>query len=191
MSAAEGASRSPLEQAQRALGLMGSRHATVMRLFRLATEWLDEKELIEAALDAIEQVLQAEASSVVMLDRHEGDLYFAAATGPVSDQLSLIRLDPHEGIVGWCMDAGRVVCVNNVHAEARWHSEISQQLGFDVRQLLAAPIRVGNRVIGCLEMVNKVGVGDTSFTPDDEVLIGDAAESLGILFALRSGKVKP
>jgi len=181
--------RSPLEQAQLALGAMGRRHTTVMHLFRLATAWLDETTLLTRALEILQDACGAQASSVIMLDRVVGDLYFSAALGPVAEGLDAVRLGRHEGIVGWCMDTGRPVRVNNVQEEEHWHGEISQALGFDVRQLLAAPVRVGGRVIGCLELVNKEGYGPLQFTTEDELLVADAAECLGILFALRGERL--
>ncbi|NUP99315.1 MAG: GAF domain-containing protein [Armatimonadetes bacterium] len=178
--------RPPLEQAQRALGWLGLRHAVVMDLFRLATEWLDEEALLTRALNILEEHLRAQAGSVIMLDRQEGDLYFAAATGPVSDQIKRFRFDRNEGIAGWCMETNRVIRITNVAAEPRWHSQVSQQLGFDVRQIIAAPIRVGNRMIGCLELVNKLAL-EEEFEPEDEGIMAEAAECIGILFGLRRG----
>ncbi|MCC7495085.1 MAG: GAF domain-containing protein [Fimbriimonadaceae bacterium] len=174
----------PLEQAQRALGWSGLRHDVVMSLFRLATEWLEEEPLLTNALHILEDHLRAEAGSVIMLDRHHGDLYFAAATGPVSGDLKSFRLDRTEGIAGWCMETGKVIRINDVAAEGRWHSQVSRELGFDVRQIIAAPIKLRNRVIGCVELINKQHAGD-EFLPDDEALLLDAAECVGILFALR------
>jgi sigma-B regulation protein RsbU (phosphoserine phosphatase) len=179
--------QTPLEEAQRALGIAGARHELVLSLFRLATQWLDEVRLLQAVLEVLEDTIRAEAGSVIMLDRQEGDLYFAAATGPVSEDIKRVRLDLHEGIVGWCMDAGRTIRINNVQAEPMWHREISEQFGFSVRSILATPVRLGQRVIGCIEMINKVGAGDTQFSVDDELLLGDAGESLSILFGLRGG----
>lgn len=183
------AARSPLEEAQRALGFMGVRHELVLRLFRLATEWLDEPELLQGALEVLGDTCGAEAGSVIMLDRVMNDLYFAAATGPVSQDIKSYRLGRGEGIAGWCMESGRVVRITNVEAEPRWHREISEQLGFNVRQVLAAPISVRNRVVGCVELINKLGGDSALFVAEDEELIGDAAECIGILFALRGRRV--
>ncbi len=175
--------RSPLEQAQRALGWRGVQLDTVMALFRLSVEWPDEESLLVAALHILEEQLQAEAGSVIMLDRQENDLYFAAATGPVSGDLKRYRLDRGEGIAGWCMESGRVIRIGDVTAEARWHQQISEQLGFNVRQIIAAPIRVRNRVIGCVELINKLG--GAIFEREDEDVMAQAAECVGILFTLR------
>ena len=176
----------PLEEAQRALGVAGARHDLVMELFRLSTLWLDEPELLRELLTVLENLMGAEASSVIMMDRHEGDLYFATATGPIGEDILRCRLDQHEGIVGWCMDSGRTVRINNVEAESHWHREISDTFGFGVRQVLAVPVRVGNRVIGCIELINKRGADSAGFTVDDEVLMRDAGECLSLLFSLRS-----
>jgi signal transduction protein with GAF and PtsI domain len=178
----------PLAQVQRALGVMGQRHDLVRRLFRLATEWLDEAPLLTEALRLVETACEAEAGSVIMLDRQVGDLYFAAATGPAAEALAACRLERHEGIAGWCMDTGRVIRINGVQDEPRWHREVSEQVGLDVRQIVAAPIRVRHRTIGCLELVNKVSPAESEFTVVDEELLADAAECIGILFALRGEK---
>ncbi|MBI2299674.1 MAG: GAF domain-containing protein [Armatimonadetes bacterium] len=175
----------PLEQAHRALGWMGARHDMVMRLFRLATEWLDEEPLLTRALDILNEVVGAEASSVIMLDRQEGDLYFAATTGPVAEGIKLYRFDRTEGIAGWCVASGQVLRIGNVEAESHWHRQISEQLGYSVKQILAAPIRLRSRVIGCIELINKIDPPGSQFDPEDEDLVADAAECVALLFALR------
>ncbi len=177
-----GGEMTSLRQVHRALGMLGRRHALVMELFRLATEWHDEGELLEAALGLLERRLEVEATSVIMLDRQVGDLYFAAATGPVNEAVTHIRFDAGEGLAGWCMETGQVVRVTEVAEEPRWHREVSEQLGFDVRQLLAAPIKVRSRTIGCLELVNK---RRGTFEPEDEELAREVAECIGILFTMR------
>ncbi len=181
--------RSPLEQAQRALGTVGLRLEVVQALFRLSIEWLDERELLTRALHILESKLHAEAGSVIMLDRSAGDLYFAAATGPVATDLETIRFDRSEGIAGWCIESNQVVRVTDVAAEQRWHSDISRSLGFDVRQILAAPFTVRNRIIGCVELINHRGGGE--FESDDEEVMRDAAECIGMLFALRGRRAAP
>lgn len=175
----------PLKEVQRALGYLGLRHGLVKRLFRLATDWLPEDQLLTQALELVAEAAQAEATSVLMVDRQEDDLYFAAATGPVSEGIKNYRFDRNEGIAGWCIESGRVLRISNVQAEARWHRQISEAVGYEVRQILAAPIRVRNRTIGCLELVNKLGQAGEGFSPEDEEIVADAAECIGLLFALR------
>ena len=180
--------RSPLERAQRSLGYMDLRLNITKGLFQLSLSWLDEDSLLTEALHIIERYTRTEASSAIMLDRFHNDLYFAAATGPVGPDIKRYRLDRGEGIAGWCMEMARVVRVNNIETQPRWHAELSQALGFGVRQLMAAPIMVRSRVIGCLELINKIDPG-ARFEPEDEELLLEAAECLGVLFSLRTRRV--
>jgi len=83
------------------------------------------------------------------------------------------------------MEMGRRVRLNNIATQPRWHAELSDALGFEVRQLMAAPILVRSRVIGCLELINKLDPG-ARFEPEDEQLLLEAAECVGLLFSLRA-----
>lgn len=177
--------RSPLEKAQRALGWMDLRLRITRELFQLSLSWLGEEALLTEALEVVGKYTRIEASSAIMLDRFHNDLYFAAATGPVGPDIKRYRLDRGEGIAGWCMEMGRVVRVNNIDKQPRWHAELSRALGFEVRQLIAAPIMVRSRVIGCLELINKTDPG-ARFEPEDEQLLLEAAEAVGLLFSLRA-----
>ncbi|MBI5831296.1 MAG: GAF domain-containing protein [Armatimonadetes bacterium] len=176
---------SPLAEAHRMVGLVGARRELVIGLFRLAVDWLDEAMLLTAALELIETAVPAEAGSVLMLDRRGGDLYLAAAAGAVNQTVRSYRQPLDEGLAGYVMGVGQPVRINHVDFEPGWHREACGQYGLEVRQILAVPIRVRQRLIGCLELVNKRGVREPAFGPDDELLLADAGECLGILFALR------
>ncbi len=179
------AERSPLERAQRAVGWLELRLGITRELFQLSLSWLGEEALLTEALGVVESYTRTEASSAIMLDRFHNDLYFAAATGPVGPDIKRYRMDRGEGIAGWCMEMGRVVRLNNIAKQPRWHAELSDALGFEVRQLMAAPILVRSRVIGCLELINKLDPG-ARFEPEDEQLLLEAAECVGLLFSLRA-----
>ena len=176
---------SPLAEAHRLAGLIGARRELVIGLFRLAADWLDEEPLLAAALALIETAVPAEAGSVMMLDRRQGDLYLAAAAGAVNQDVRSYRRPADEGLAGYVLGLGQPVRINHIDFEPGWHADAVGQYGLAVRQILAVPIRVRQRLIGCLELVNRRGVGEPSFSGDDELLLSDAGECLGILFSLR------
>lgn len=175
----------PLSEAHRMVGLLGARRELVIGLFRLAVDWLDEASLLTAALELIETAIPAEAGSVMMLDRRDGDLYLAAAAGSVNQPVREYRQAAGRGLAGYVMGVAQPVRINHIDFEPGWHRAACGQYGLEVAQILAVPIRVRQRLIGCLELVNKRGVTEPSFSGDDELLLTDAAECLGILFALR------
>jgi len=52
-----------------------------------------------------------------------------------------------------------------VHADGRFFSDISKQIGFPTRAIVAVPMRVKDRCVGVIEIINKAGGG--SFTDED------------------------
>jgi signal transduction histidine kinase len=63
-----------------------------------------------------------------------------------------------------------------VRADPRYYREVGQQIGMEIRSLLAVPLQIQDRRIGVLEAVNKRGGGE--FSPEDvETLVALAAQA--------------
>jgi diguanylate cyclase (GGDEF)-like protein len=75
------------------------------------------------------------------------------------------RLKPGEGIAGWVAQEGIPVIVPDVSLDKRFSSRVDKQTHFKTRSLMCVPIKSQGRVIGVLEVVNKI-TGEP-FTKED------------------------
>ena len=150
---------------QTAYSTTQARLGLVRRLFSILNTTFEEEEILHQALSAAEEAIGVEAGSVLMLDREDGKLYFAAATGPKAEEIKEFRIDPGIGVAGWCLQQNEAVAVSDVPSAERFYKQISKALGFDTRSIICAPIRLAGEPAGVVELINK-RVGD-DFHADD------------------------
>lgn len=65
-----------------------------------------------------------------------------------------IRLQPGQGIAGWVVKHGEPVIVEDVASDPRFYAQVDEQIGFETRGIICAPIQVQEKLIGVLEAIN-------------------------------------
>ncbi|UCF81335.1 MAG: GAF domain-containing protein [Acidobacteriota bacterium] len=131
------------------------------------TSTLALDEVLDRAMSAAERFLRAESSSIWQIDEAKGELYFRLVhlkTAP-ADEVKQIRLKIGEGIVGWVALHGEPAIVNDVQKDPRWSAAVDAKADFETRSILSAPLRVRDRLVGVIQMVNKIGAD--AFSEDD------------------------
>ncbi len=120
---------------------------------------MDEDEAVHFILKLAGKVVEAEAASVILSDVNSAlaDLYFAAANGPVSEEIKQIRIPRGKGIVGMSVQLGVPVAVSDVASNSNFYRTADEKTGFQTRSLLCIPLTYGERTLGALELINKKG----------------------------------
>ncbi len=135
----------------------------------LVNSTLDLSTVLDMLMSLACQLVNAEASSILLLDEEKGQLYFAAATGKKKEEVRKIYLDRGEGIAGWVAEHGQPMFVPDVSKDARFSSKVDKLSGFKTQSILAVPLKIENKLIGVAEVVNKKDSGN--FGPDDLELL--------------------
>jgi len=107
-------------------------------------------------LDVAMVALPCEASSVFRTDR-KGNLTLVAARGRIAEKVLGLKLKKGQGIAGACAQDARALPVSDVAQDPRHAESITKALGFETRSLLAVPMVHDGRVLGVIELVNKLG----------------------------------
>ena len=115
------------------------------------------KQLLKIIMQSAERVMQAEASSVFLIDRQTDELYFEVATGPKEDEVKKIRLKKGEGIAGWVASTGASLLVPDVSKDPRFAKRVDAETHFITRSILCVPLKVRNQIIGVVQVVNRLG----------------------------------
>jgi GAF domain-containing protein len=153
----------------------GARQALVASSVRL-NSLLNLPELLGAIIAAVTALLDAETSSLLLLDEATNELTFEVATGEPGASLRELRVPADRGIAGWVLAHGEAVRVGDVASDPRFYGQIDQASGFRTRALLAVPLAIRDRPIGVVEIINKRG--DGGFTArDQELATAFAAQS--------------
>jgi signal transduction histidine kinase len=82
------------------------------------------------------------------------------------------------GIAGWVVSHGVGQIVNDVEQDSRWYDAISRDAEFVTRSILCAPMRLKDRVIGAVQLLNKAS--GQPFTDQDMQLTTTLAAQAAI-----------
>ena len=128
-----------------------------------------QRDLLDRVLHFAAQVLSAQGASALLIDETTGDLTFSAALGTHSDRLAGVRVPMGEGIAGRVAQSGQVAIVNDALDDARFTGRVDARTGFSTRNLICVPLKVRDRILGVIEVVNREDGGSFS-RADAEVL---------------------
>lgn len=148
------------------------------RLMKVGTAISSELDL-DALLRIISQttshLLQAERSTVFLVDRGRGELWSRVAEGLEREE---IRIPLTAGIAGRVATTGAPVRISDAYTDPRFNPEVDKRTGFLTRNILCMPMRnPRGEVIGVFQVLNKRG-GD--FTPLDEQLLASLSSQTAV-----------
>ncbi len=145
--------------------------STLFDLGREVTSVLDLEELLAKIPQLIARLTEFSAFSVYLLDEKRQELRIGYAVGYPDDSAS-IRLHIGQGVVGAAVQEGRPILVNDIRREPRYRGPLRNMLS-----QLAVPLRRKGKVIGALNLLNKV---EGAFTPQDEALLRQFAAHVAV-----------
>lgn len=157
---------------------------TAVSLFNLARELsdtLDMDHLLLKVLDAIEELCDSEAGSILLYDEILHVLYFKCASGEKGELLKQVVLPVAEdSIAGWVALHREPVIVNDIARENRHYKGMDQLLKFKTKNLVCIPIISGGKLYGVLESVNKK---NGNFSDEDKAYLMFLAAHTGVCLA--------
>lgn len=123
-------------------------------------------------------VLSANGASALILDETGQTLTFAAALGPGSDNLLGQTLQIGEGIAGHVAKSGEVAIIQEARGDERFAARLDSHIGFSTRNILCVPLRVRERILGVIEVVNREN--GAPFTPADAEMLQAVANQAAV-----------
>jgi len=144
----------------------------------LASSTFDMNKVLKYTMDMIREVMNVEAGSLFLVDGNE--LEFAVAFNIELEflkNLKDLRLKMGQGIAGYAAAQGESIIINNAQKSPHFYSEIDNITGFKTLSALCVPMISQGKVIGVLEVLNRIK-GD--FSHNDEDLLKSIASSVSI-----------
>jgi GAF domain-containing protein len=144
---------------------------TLNRLIQVTTvlnSTLNLQDLLQLIMDSATDLLNAETSSLMLVDEETGELTFDVATGEPGREVVKYRVPPGQGIAGWVVQNAQPLQIDDPKSDPRFYDRIDKSINFETRNILAVPLQVKDRVIGVVEVINKKGA--PSFTQKDTEL---------------------
>ena len=115
----------------------------------------DLDELLDRILQQAIAAVGAEAGSVALRSRKQGDLRFHTTAGEHEDRVIRQRIPMGVGIIGWVAARGEPALVNDPDNDDRVAHAFAEKLGTRPRNLLCAPLILGDETVGALELIDK------------------------------------
>ncbi|MDY6971774.1 MAG: GAF domain-containing protein [Thermodesulfobacteriota bacterium] len=139
------------------------------------SQTLDIDVLINKIVTKVSEILDAERSSLFLLDREKGELWSKVALGA---EVSEIRFPSSSGIAGHVVSTGRVISVDDAYKEAYFNPSHDRATGFRTKSVLSVPVfdRDGE-IIGVTQAINKK---TGSFDREDEELLKGLASQIAV-----------
>jgi HD-GYP domain-containing protein (c-di-GMP phosphodiesterase class II) len=138
----------------------------------------ENRQWVEQITQMTQKTMRAAASSVLLLDEKKEELVFEIAEGEAGAVLKQVRMSIHSGIAGWVARNGKPLMVNDVKKDRFWNKDIDKSTGFITRSIMCAPLLAHNKMIGVLEVLNKLDGSD--FTEQDLETLVSVASSAAI-----------
>jgi signal transduction histidine kinase len=133
---------------------------------------------LDDTLELATAILNASASSFLLVDEEKQELIFSHTHGEAAGPLRGRRMPLSEGIAGWVATHGEPVVVNEVTNDPRFCSKIDGWTGFKTRSAVCVPVRTRGKTIGVLEVLNKRS--QASFDTEDMSLMITTASQAAI-----------
>jgi len=121
-----------------------------------------------------QRTLKASASSVLLLDEQKQELLFEVAEGEAGKRLRRVRISAQSGIAGWVVKNGKPLIVNDVNRDTHFSKNVDEITGFVTRAIICAPLIMRSKIIGVIEVLNKLDGSDFS-GQDLETLVSVAS----------------
>lgn len=136
---------------------------------------LDLDALLREVMDQAQDLLEAERSTLFIVDRERGELWSKVLRGLRPQE---IRLPLGKGLAGWVAKTGRPVVVSEAYDDPRFDPSVDRASGFRTRSVIAVPMRGRDeRVLGVIELLNR---RSGAFSTDDERLLAAVASQAGV-----------
>ena len=113
-------------------------------------------QMLEQVIKMTQKTLNASAASILLFRDNDQELYFEVASGPVGKALRQVKLNTQYGIAGQVARTGEPLIVNDVTRSENFHKMIDDFTGFSTRSLVCAPLSVHRKILGVVEVLNKL-----------------------------------
>ncbi len=170
-----------LKQTRSASDLNEIRQQTFIDIITTANSILMPKDVMKSVMNEIGHLIKCEAWSVLMINQTQPTcLTFEMASGPISEKLKELTIPLGKGVAGWVAETGKPVLVNDPETDKRFFKHVDRANEFNTRNLLCAPLVSRGRIIGVIEMINRLEAD--AFTEHDlevvQILVNPAAVAI-------------
>ncbi len=139
---------------------------------------LDLDQLLTYLMSCATKVMKAKDSSLMLVDERTNELVFKISLGEKGSLVQEFRLRMGQGIAGQVALTGEPIVVSDVSRDNRWERSIDVATGFETKSIMCVPIRLREKVVGVIEVLNAGYSGP--LTEEDLEIFSAFASAAGV-----------
>jgi signal transduction histidine kinase len=134
--------------------------------------------LLSRIINAAADLTEAGAASILLYDDAIKQLSFQVSTNMDEPTMRglVVSMD---SIAGWVVSNRKPLRVSNAHEDVRFSKLVEQTTQFTTESIMGVPLITKNKVVGCLEVLNKHN-GDFTGTDEDLLTVLGAQAAVAI-----------
>jgi len=133
------------------------RLSNCIEIANLINSELSIGKLLSNVMETTKKTFIADAASLLLIDEKTGDLTFQIALGDVGDEIKeLFRLKKGQGIAGIVAETGIPLNIEDVYQHPGFSPEYDEKTNYRTRAMLCAPLKVWGKIIGVIQVINKL-----------------------------------
>ncbi len=127
---------------------------------------LDMGKLLTVIMETIKDIMDTEASTLLLHEEKENDLVFKVALGEAGKGLvERYRVRLGQGIAGWVAENRKPIFINNVYEDRRFDPEFDKITGFTTKSIICTPLLFKGKLLGVIQAINPTN--RPGFTDED------------------------
>ena len=131
---------------------------TLFRITKAIPHYRGVDDLLVFITREIQNLMEIESASVILLDEDRQEFYFSAVhhdNTETGNKFKEIRFPADKGVAGYVYKSGQPLIVPNTAESPYFFKQVDEKAGYHTRSMLDVPIRIQDRMIGVLCVVNK------------------------------------
>jgi signal transduction histidine kinase len=131
-------------------------------------------ELLHIFVEKITEKINVEAALITLKDNKSGEFSKRVVKNIDPKKIGQLKFSGESGIVGKVINEGKLYYTNEAESDALFESEFARKIGLKIKHMACIPLKIGEKVIGVLEVFNKTRANDY-FSEDDARLLNSIA----------------
>ncbi|MFC1668781.1 PP2C family protein-serine/threonine phosphatase [Spirochaetota bacterium] len=118
---------------------------------------LDIKKLLSLIMEIIKDIMDAEASTLLLYDEESEALVFKVALGEAGEELQeKYRVSLGQGIAGWVAQNRKPLNVLDAYTDERFDPNFDKKTGFKTKSILCTPLLFKGKLLGVIQAINSI-----------------------------------
>jgi len=158
--------------------LHNSKNGLLVETSKLLNSTLNLDELLDVILSLATRTMEAEASSLLLVDEKSGKLKLHVSPDEKAEGKKELELRTGEGIAGWVAEHGQPVISNRVKEDPRFSLELEEKIEFLINSIICVPLLRRGRLLGVVSALNKMN--GKEFNQEDLEILSSLADQIAI-----------